>query len=102
MPEQESLNAFIAYKAKLDGSRVPVQLVAAPSKAQALKMTAALGLMELVAVEDADASDVVKLTLPALVMMQQQMLNALAVIAQDAGQRITEREKGRLGLVRGN
>jgi hypothetical protein len=98
-PQEQSLNAFIAYKA-VNGKLRPVQLVAAPSKAQALKLTASLGLVELVAVEDVeDAGDVVKLTLPAVVLMLGQLSGMLAVMAQNAQEAIQERAKRRLGLV---
>ncbi len=100
--QEQSLNAFIAYKS-VNGKRVPVQLVAAPSKAQALKMTLGLGLVDLVAIEDVeDVGDLVKLTLPAVVMMLGQVSAMLAVVAQNAGEEIQSRAKRHLGLVGGN
>jgi hypothetical protein len=96
------LDAFLAYKA-VNGKPVPVQLVVAPSKHQAQKAVESLGLVSLTPVNEVeDVADVLRLVLPTLVMGLGAVQQLLAVVAQDANERIQERAKRGLGLVRGN
>lgn len=100
--QAQALEMFIVYKA-VDGKRVPVKVVAAPSKHQAQKSVESMGLVSLVAANEAeDAGDLVRLLLPDMLLMLTNLAQLLAIVAQDANERIQERAKRGLGLVRGN
>ena len=110
MADQQAPSMFVFYRAVLDAKRkgdgieaapmVPKYLIPASSLAAAIAEVKEPGTV--VPAEECDSGDLVRLILPSLVMQLVQVTQLLAVIAQDAGQRIQEREKGRLGLVRGN
>ena len=99
--QDQRLDGFIVYKA-INNKAVPVQFVVAPSKHQAQKAVESLGLVSLVPVNEVeDVGDVVRLLLPTLVMGLGAVQQLLAIIAQDAQQRMVERDKrGFAGIVR--
>ena len=102
-PKPKPPQMFIWY-ASVDGVRVPRFLVPAASKHEAQEALKAQDhtLGHLGTVEEADPVDLVRLVLPSLAMQLSSMTALLGVIAQDAQERLTERAKGRLNIVRGS
>ncbi len=104
-PNQQPPQLFVWYTVD-GGTRVPKFLVPAQSRHEAAKVLQSQGhtLGYLGTVEEADPADLLRLTLPGLVMQLGAIAQLLAIIAQDAGERINERtvrHGGRgLGLVK--
>ena len=94
---------FVWYES-VNGVRVPKFLVPAASKHAAQEMLKEQDhtLGHLGTVEEADPVDLIRLVLPSLAMQLASMTALLGVIAQDAQERLTERAKGRLNIVRGS
>ncbi len=102
-PNQQPPQLFVWYTGH---PGVPKFLVPAQSKHEAMKMLESQGhtLGYLGTVEEADPADLLRLTLPGIVMQLGAIAQLLAIIAQDAGERVNERtvrNGGRgLGLVK--
>lgn len=99
----EAPQMYVWYTS-VNGVRVPRFLVPAASKHAATEILKAGGhtLGALMEVEQADPADLLRLTLPGMVLQLGALAQLLGVVAQDAAERIQERAKGRLGLMRGN
>ena len=92
---------FVWYES-VNGVQVPKFLIPAASKHAATALVQQQGstLGRLEAVEEADPADLIRLILPGLTMQLAAISALLGVVAQDAQERIVERSKGRLGLVK--
>jgi hypothetical protein len=101
--QPKSPSMFVWYES-VNGVRVPKFLVPAESKHAAQEMLKAQDhtMGHLAPVEEADPADLIRLVLPSLTMQLMSMTQLLGIVAQDAQERLTERAKGRLNIVRGS
>jgi hypothetical protein len=100
MTQQQKPPSLFVFYQSVNSVRVPKFLVPAQSKHEAAELVKDHGLGMLVGVEECDPADLVRLCLPSLAMGLMQLTQMLAVVAQDAAERVNERAKSRLGLVR--